>query len=339
MPKVKYWRACNQALQEEMRRDPRVIVLGEDVAGGAGRAADGIIDAWGGPFGFTRGLIREFGPERVRDTPISEAGFVGLAAGLAAGGFRPWVDVMFTELLPLAWDQLVNRVSRTRFLSGGQLHMPLTIKTFGDCYSPLCHYPGLVCVAPSDAYSAKGLLKAAIRFDDPVVVFDNLRLLRQESEIPDDDYVVDIGRSRVVRSGSDLSLLGIGASTQLCLTVAAALEPMGLAIEVIDLLTLSPWDVTGVTESVARTGRLVVVDFDHPGCGLAATICASVTERLWSQLVAPPVRVSPLPVPAMGMDGNPVISSLCAPSEEYIMRVVRALVEEPANTSSVLMSR
>jgi pyruvate dehydrogenase E1 component beta subunit len=326
MPRMKYWQACNEALRQEMRRDPTVIVLGEDVAGGAGRQAQGIIDAWGGPFGFTRGLIQEFGADRVRDTPISEAGFVGLAAGLAAGGYRPWVDVMFTELLPLAWDQLTNRIARTQFLSAGQLRMPLTIKTFGECYSPLCHYPGLICVAPSDAYSAKGLLTAAIRSDEPVVVFDSLRLLRQESEVPEDSYVLPIGKSRSLRAGVDVTLLGIGPSTQLCLAVASKLEGASISADVLDLLTLVPWDIAGVTASVERTGRLVVVDFDHPDCGLAATICAKVAERCWGRLVAPPTRLCLLPVPAMGMDGNPAIASLCTPGEQEVFQAVTALM-------------
>ena len=163
-----------------------------------------------GRSGLRVGLIQEFGAARVRDTPISEAGFVGLAAGLAAAGYRPWVDVMFTELLPLASDQIANRIARTRYLSAGQIRMPLTIKTFGECYSPLCHYPGLICVAPSDAYSAKGLVTAALRCDDPVVVFDSLRLLRHEDEVPEHSYALEIGRSRVLREGADVTLLGIG---------------------------------------------------------------------------------------------------------------------------------
>ena len=188
MSRTKYWKACNDALRQEMARDPSVIVLGEDVAGAPGRADDGFVDAWGGPFGITRGLILQFGPGRVRDTPISEAGFLGLAAGLAADGYRPWVDIMFTELMPVAWDQLTNRIARARYLSAGQLQMPITVKTFGECYSAVCHFPGLVCVAPSDSYTAKGLTTAAIRSDDPVVIFDSLKLLRSQAEVPDGDY-------------------------------------------------------------------------------------------------------------------------------------------------------
>jgi pyruvate/2-oxoglutarate/acetoin dehydrogenase E1 component len=310
----KYWQASGDGLRQEMRRDPRIVVLGEDVAGGAGREEAGIIDAWGGPFGITRGLIKEFGASRVRDTPISEAGFTGLAAGLAADGYRPWVDVMFTELLPLAWDQVTNRIARSRYLSAGQLAMPITIKTFGDCYSPVCHYPGLVCVAPSDPYTAKGLMAAAIRSDDPVVVFDNLKLLRHQGEVPDDPYTLPLGQARVLRGGSDLTLLGIGATTSICLEAAAELATAGVSAEVVDLLTLSPWDVGGVTTSACKTGRLLVVDHDHPDCSLAETICATVTRSAWASLVAPPTRLAPPPVPTMGMDANPAMASMYLPA-------------------------
>jgi pyruvate dehydrogenase E1 component beta subunit len=336
MTVMRYWQASADALRQEMRRDSRIVVLGEDVAGGAGREAEGIIDAWGGPFGITRGLIKEFGSSRVRDTPISEAGFTGIAAGLAAEGYRPWVDVMFTELLPLAWDQLTNRIARSNYLSSGQLRMPLTIKTFGDCYSPVCHYPGLVCVAPSDPYSAKGLMAAAIRSDDPVVVFDNLKLLRHQGEVPESAYTLPIGEARVLRGGSDITLLGIGATTSLCLEAAAELEAAGVAAEVVDLLTLMPWDVAGVTASVRKTGRLLVVDHDHPDCGLAATICATVTASAWDSLSAPPSRLSPPPVPAMGMDANPAMASMYLPDVAAIASAAAELAARPGKPAQAL---
>ena len=318
MSRTKYWKACNDALRQEMARDPSVIVLGEDVAGAPGRADDGFVDAWGGPFGITRGLIQEFGPGRVRDTPISEAGFLGLAAGLAADGYRPWVDIMFTELMPVAWDQLTNRIARARYLSAGQLQMPITVKTFGECYSAVCHFPGLVCVAPSDAYTAKGLTTAAIRSDDPVVIFDSLKLLRSQAEVPDDDYALEFGKARVLRDGTDITLLGIGATTALCLQAAAELEQAGVSAEVVDLLTLSPWDVPTVTESVRKTGRLVVTDFDHPSCGLATERCARVTTTAWDRLLAAPVTVTPPPVPAMSMDASAAMAAMYLPDSARV---------------------
>jgi pyruvate/2-oxoglutarate/acetoin dehydrogenase E1 component len=330
MSRMKYWKACNEALRQEMARDPSVIVLGEDVAGAPGRADEGFVDAWGGPFGITRGLIQEFGPERVRDTPISEAGFLGLAAGLAADGYRPWVDIMFTELMPVAWEQLTNRIARAHYLSAGQLQMPITVKTFGECYSAVCHYPGLVCVAPSDAYTAKGLTTAAIRSDDPVVIFDSLKLLRSQAEVPDGDYAVEFGRARVLRGGTDMTLLGIGATTALCLQAAAELEQAGISAEVVDLLTLSPWDVPTVTESVRKTGRLVVADFDHPSCGLATEICARVTTTAWDRLLAAPVAVTPPAVPAMGMDASAAMAAMYLPD---VAGVVAAATKTAATGS------
>ncbi len=327
MTAMKYWQAAADALRQEMRRDSSIIVLGEDVAGGAGREAEGIIDAWGGPFGITRGLIKEFGSARVRDTPISEAGFAGIAAGLAADGYRPWADIMFTELLPLAWEQLTNKIARSYYLSAGQLRMPVTVKTFGDCYSPVCHYPGLICVAPSDPYSAKGLMTAAIRSDDPVVVFDNLRLLRHQGEVPEDAYALPLGQARVLRPGSALTLLGIGASTSLCLAAADDLAAAGLSVEVVDLLTLSPWDVAGVTESVRKTGRLLVVDYDHPECGLGATICARITESAWDALSAPPRFLTPPPVPALGMDANPAMTAMYLPDVGAVVAAAAKLCD------------
>jgi pyruvate/2-oxoglutarate/acetoin dehydrogenase E1 component len=325
--RLKYWQAANATLRQEMQRDPKLVIMGEDVAGAAGREAEGFIDAWGGPFGFTRGLIGEFGAARVRDTPISEAGFAGLAAGLAAEGYRPWVDIMFTELLPLAWDQLTNRIARSNYLSAGQLKMPLTIKTFGECYSSLCHYPGLVCVAPSDPYTVKGLMAAAIRSDDPVVVFDNLKLLRSQGEVPDESYVLPLGKARTLTSGTDITLLGIGPSTALCVRAGEELSSRGISAEVIDLLTLVPWDVDCITESVGRTGRLLVVDFDHPECGLGASICATVTKTAWSSLQAPPTFLAPPAVPAMGMDGNPAMSALYVPDLAGVLHSVDSLLE------------
>jgi pyruvate/2-oxoglutarate/acetoin dehydrogenase E1 component len=326
MPETKYWKALNDALRLEMERDERVVVLGEDVAGGAGREGLGFADAWGGPFGITRGLIAQFGAERVRDTPISEAAFLGAAAGLALEGYRPWIDIMFQELTAVAWDQLTNRIARTRYLSAGQRAMPITIKTFGECYSATCHYPGLISVAPSDAFTAKGLMTAAIREDNPIVVFDSLRLLRQSMEVPSESYELPLGEARIVRDGCDLTLLGIGVATGLCMTAAEALAERDVSVEVVDLLTLMPWDVETVTASASKTGRLLIVDFDHPACSLSAEIAATVGMRAWSSLRAAPVRLSPPGVPAMLMDGTPAMASMYYPSVEGIVRKSEALL-------------
>jgi pyruvate dehydrogenase E1 component beta subunit len=325
-PATKYWRAVNDALRIEMRADDRIVVLGEDVAGAAGREGDGLVDAWGGPYGLTRGLIQEFGPARVRDTPISEAAFIGAAVGLAVEGYRPWVDLMFTHFAGVAWDQITNKLARYQYQVAGQASVPLTLKTFGTCYAPFLHFPGLTCVAPSDAYTAKGLTVAALRDDNPVVVFDNVRLIRQSMPVPEENYTVPIGRARVLRLGTDATVVGISASTEVCVSAAEGLGERGIQAEVLDLLTLYPWDVETVTESVAKTGRLVVVDFDHPTCSLASEIVATLAERGEARFDAPPVRLLPPNVPLSVEDGNPHLLDMYLPSVDRIVETVERLV-------------
>ncbi len=317
-----YWQALNEALALEMRRDPRVVVLGEDVAGGAGREEAGIVDAWGGPYGVTRGLIQEFGPERVRDTPISEAAFIGAAVGLAVEGWRPWVDLMFTHFAGVAWDQLVNKLARQTYLTAGQAALPVTIKTFGSCYGPFLHFPGLICVAPSDPYTAKGLMTSAIREDNPVVCFDSTRLVRARTHVPEEQYSIPIGRARIARQGDDLTLVGVSTSVAECLAAAERLAQQGVSAEVIDLLTLAPWDRETVQESAARTRRVAIVDHDHPHCGLARDIAAELAEELWDRLEAPPVCVTPPHVPLPTEDGNPALLARYWPDASTIVSAV-----------------
>lgn len=329
---LKYWQAVNDALRLEMRRNERVIVLGEDVAGAAGREAEGLIDAWGGPYGITRGLIQEFGKERVRDTPISEAAFIGAAVGLAVEGYRPWVDLMFTHFAGVAWDQITNKLARARYQSGGQTTVPVTIKTFGTCYGPFLHFPGLICVAASDPYTAKGLTVAAIRSDDPVICFDNTRLIRQTMPVPVDSYVVPLGRARILRSGNDVTLVGMSVSTGVCKEAADILAERGIEAELVDLLTLVPWDIETVAESVAKTQRLVVVDFDHPTCSLASEIVATISELGITRFLSPPLRVLPPNVPLSVEDGNPVLTEMYFPSSERVAQAVEQVVLAPSRS-------
>jgi pyruvate/2-oxoglutarate/acetoin dehydrogenase E1 component len=322
MIELKYWQAVNDALRSEMRRDERVIVLGEDVAGAAGREAQGLIDAWGGPYGMTRGLIQEFGKARVRDTPISEAAFIGAAVGLAMDGYRPWVDLMFTHFAGVAWDQITGKLARLHYQTGGQIQVPVTIKTFGTCYAPFLHFPGIICVAASDAYTAKGLTTAALRSDDPVVCFDNVRLIRQRMPLPADDYALPIGKARILRQGADLTLVGMSASTNVCVQAAELVAGRRIDIEVVDLLTLMPWDVDTIAESITKTRRLVVVDFDHPTCSLASEIVATITEQLADRFLSPPQRVMPPNVPLSVEDGNPTLVEMYFPSAQQVAATI-----------------
>ena len=292
--------AVNEALRQEMERDPTVIIMGEDVAGGGGRA--GKQDAWGGPMRLTKGLIGQFGPERIRDTPISEAGFVGAGVGAAASGLRPVVDLMFVGFFGVCADQITNNAAKIHYMFGGKVKIPLTIMTgmgagtnsaaqhSETLYSVFTHFPGLKCVCPSNPYNAKGLLAAAIRDDDPVIVFNNRQLmgLRGEPHVPEEPYTLPIGKANIAREGTDVTIVGIGYTTYLCLQAAQELEAQGYSAEVIDLLSLSPMDDEAILTSVQKTRKIVIVDEDYPRCSIASDISALVAEEAFDYLDAPP---------------------------------------------------
>jgi pyruvate/2-oxoglutarate/acetoin dehydrogenase E1 component len=314
-------RAENEAIRQEMERDASVILLGEDVAGGAGRADQGIIDAWGGPMGATKGLIQQFGPGRVIDTPICEMGFIGAAVGAAVTGLRPVAELMFVNFVGVSLDSIMNEGAYLRYMLGGQVSVPMVIKTAigamgmgapngggsaaqhsGSMYSILTHVPGLKCVAPSDAYTAKGLLAAAIRDDDPVVYFSHRGLAATRAEVPEEPYALPIGKSRTVREGRDVTLVGIARMTGVCQEAAERLAAQGTEAEVIDLLSLSPLDEEAILESVRRTKHLVVVDEDTPRCSVARDIAAIVADRAIDHLDGPVKTVTGphAPVPYSG---------------------------------------
>ncbi|MBI2873099.1 MAG: alpha-ketoacid dehydrogenase subunit beta [Chloroflexi bacterium] len=296
---LRYRDAHSEALRQEMRRDPSIIVMGEDVAGGAGRAHLGIIDAWQVPLAATKGLIQEFGPQRVLDTPISEAGFMGTAVGAALTGMRPVVELMYIDFLGTCLDQLLNNAAKVRYMLGGQAKVPLTVfcrigagvgaaaQHSESLYSILTHIPGLKCVAPSDAYTCKGLMISAIRDDDPVVVCNHKALLSRSGPVPEEPYALPLGKGRILRPGRDVTLVGIAYTTHVCLEAAERLAQEGVDAEVVDLLSLSPLDEELIMESVSRTGRLAVVDEDTPRCSVARDIAATVADRGFDRLKAP----------------------------------------------------
>ncbi len=300
--------AINEAIRLEMRRDPTIVVLGEDVAGAAGRAHLGFVDAWGGPLRATRGLITEFGPERVLDTPIAEMGFVGAAVGAAMSGLRPIVEIMIVDLIGCCYDQIMNQAAKMHYMMGGLLDLPLVIRTAygtrGDgkrtygggaaaqhsqtLYAVLAHIPGLKVVVPSTAYNAKGLTIAAIRDNGPVVMLEHKFLgTAAKGPVPEEPYIVPIGRAEVIRRGRDVTLCGIGRMTQVCLEAADSLGAEGIDAEVVDVLTLSPLDEATILESVARTRRLIVVDEDTPTASMARDIAARVANKGFDDLDAP----------------------------------------------------
>ena len=299
-----YREAINEALRQEMRRDETVFLMGEDIAGAPGRDDPEMLDAWGGVLKVTAGLINEFGPERVRDTPITESAFVGAGVGAAATGMRPVVELMFIGFMGVTLDQITNQAAKMRYMFGGQVKLPFTLLTrigagFGSAaqhsesyYSIFSHIPGLKGVVPSDPYTAKGLLTAAIRDDDPVVYFEHKGLYGNTGPVPEEPYELPIGKARTVREGTDITLVGISRMTWVCTAAAEELAKEGINAEVVDLLSISPIDYDHVIDSVKRTHRLVVVDEDTPICSIASEICAMVAEEAFDYLDAPASRVT-----------------------------------------------
>jgi pyruvate dehydrogenase E1 component beta subunit len=322
-----YREAINEGLRLAMREDPRVILIGEDEAGGAGGDASQI-DAWGGAFGVTKGLIQEFGPERVIDTPISETAFIGAALGAAMTGLRPVADLMYISFLGVCLDQIMNQAARIRYMSGGHINVPLTIRTTigagmgvaaqhsDSIYSFFVHLPGLKVVAPATPYDAKGLLLAAIRDDDPVIFVENKMLYNTKGTVPEGAYSLPLGKAVVVREGNDLTIVAISRMLLEATQAAVEIEKRGWSAEVIDPRTLSPLDAAAIVDSVKKTGRLIVVDEDNPRCGMASEIAAIVSAEALDYLDQPVARVTP---PHAHVPFSPVLEKAYLPDAAKIV--------------------
>ncbi|NIA68921.1 alpha-ketoacid dehydrogenase subunit beta [Pelagibius litoralis] len=333
MPKKSFRQAINEALAMEMRRDPTVILMGEDVAGGMGAAGED--DAWGGPLGVTKGLMPEFGRDRILDTPISESAFIGAAAGAAATGLRPVAELMFVDFLGVCLDQIYNQAGKFRYMFGGKAVTPLVIRTMygagfraasqhSQCLYPVfTHMPGLKVVIPSSAYEAKGLLIQAIRDDDPVIFFEHKVMYDDEEEVPDEAYTIPFGEANLTREGDDVTIVAIGRMVQFANQVADKLEGAGIGCTVVDPRTTSPLDEETIIECVEETGRLVIVDEASPRCNVATDISALVSERAFSALKAPIRMVTPphTPVPFAAE-----LEDLYIPSPERIEEAVRSVM-------------
>ncbi len=332
---IQYRQAINEALRQEMERDEDVIIMGEEIAGGAGREHLGIVDAWGGPFRTTVGLIQQFGNQRVLDTPLSEAAFIGAAIGAASTGMRTVAELMFVDFIGVCMDQLINNAAKMRYMFGGQVKVPFTMLTrigagFGSAaqhsesyYSIFSHMPGLKGVVPSDAYTAKGLLVAAIRDDDPVIFFEHKGLYGETGPVPEELYELPLGKARTVRPGKDITLVGISKMTWICTAAAEELAKSGIDAEVIDLLSISPIDYDHVIDSVRRTHRLVVVDEDTPICSMASEICSRVAEEAFDYLDAPPSRVT---APHTPVPYSRALEANYMPNEARVISTVTALL-------------
>lgn len=305
MAKMRMNQAITAALADEMREDPSVMVMGEDIA------------AAGGPFKTSDGLLEEFGPLRVRDTPISEMGFTGAAVGASAMGLRPVVEIMFVEFLGVALDALVTEAAKFRYLSNGRVTCPMVVRAsvgsglgFGCQHSQTLENwvsatPGLKVVSPSDPQTAYGLMRAAVRDPDPVIVLEPRALYAQRGEVvTGEEGIVEIGKARIVRTGSAATIVTLGQTTGIAM---AAAESADLDVEIVDLLTLVPWDMQTVLDSVLKTGRLIVVEESPASGGWGSEILASITSRAFGSLKAAPFRItSPdVPVPyAKGLEAR-----------------------------------
>jgi len=315
--------AVNQALREEMRRDDRVIILGEDVG------------KRGGVFLCTEGLYEEFGPERVIDTPLSESAIIGVALGMAMYGLRPVAEIQFADFIYGGFEQIVSNVAKIRYRSGGQFGAPMVIRTpygggvKGGIYhsqSPeayFVHTPGLKVVIPSTPYDTKGLLLSAIRDEDPVIFFEPKRIYRAiRGEVPEGDYTVPIGKARKVQEGDDVSIITYGACVYDALKAAEKASADGISVEIIDLRTLVPFDKDAVIETVRRTGRPIIVHEAPKMCGFGAEIAAFIAEREILSLQSPILRVTGLDTPF------PLVHEhLYLPNENRIYKAIRKAIE------------
>lgn len=323
MAELMYREALNQALFEEMRRDPLVFTMGEGIA------------ERGGSYKVTEGLFKEFGPERVMDTPISEASFTGCGVGAALVGTRPIVEILFVDFTGLIMDQIINQAAKYEFMSGGQGKVPMVLRTQGGAGNGLAgqhsqslealfyHIPGLKVVMPSTPYDAKGLLKASIRDDHPVIFIEHKLLYMTKGEVPEDDYIVPLGQADIKRAGNDITLVTYSYMTLKCLEAAEALAKEGISVEVVDLRTLTPLDKTTILESVEKTGRAIVVHEAVKRGGIGGDIASMIMEEAYDDLDGPVLRIcgknTTIPY-------NLELEKVCVPSTEDIIEGILEMV-------------
>ena len=323
MPEITMREAISQALWEEMERDSRVIILGEEVG------------LWGGTYAVTRGFYDHFGPERVKDTPIAEGVIVGAANGAAMAGLRPVAELMTINFAFLAMDQIVNHSAKLRSMFGGQFTVPVVIRAVGGGGRQLgathsqtpdavfAHFPGLKVVAPATPYDAKGLLKAAIRTDDPVMFIEHATLYQAKGDVPEGDYVEPIGVAKVQRPGSDVTVITYSKMLQLSLQAADQLSAEGIQVEVIDLRSLRPLDMGPAIASVKRTNRAVIVEEGWRSFGVGAEVASRLYEEAFDYLDAPVKRVAQLEVP---LPYNRALEQMALPQVADIIQAVREVL-------------
>ena len=314
-------KAVNEALAEEMRLDSTVILMGEDVAEA------------GTPFKVTSGLLEEFGTTRVIDAPISEPGFTGLAVGAAMTGLRPVVDIMFGDFLFLIMDQLCNQAAKTHYMSGGKLTVPMVVRTnmgatrrsaaqhSQSLHALVAHIPGIKVAMPSSAYEAKGLMKTAIRDNNPVIIFEDKLMYQDKAPVPEQEYLIPFGAAHILREGSDITLVATSSMVQVAQAAALHLAEQGVSAEVIDPRTIAPLDEETILTSVKKTSRAIVIDEGHQSYGVTAEIAARIDEKAFYHLDAPVQRLGAMDVP---IPFSPALEDLTVPTPDDV--VARALM-------------
>ena len=314
--------AIREALAEEMRRDPRVFMMGEDIAEA------------GTPFKVLSGLVEEFGTSRVIDTPISEAGITGMGVGVAMTGMRPIVDIMFGDFIGLAMDQIVNQAAKVHYMSGGKLKVPLVVRTTlgatrrtaaqhsQSLHAWVSHIPGLIVVLPSTPYDAKGLLKTAIRDDNPVIFFEDKMMYQLKGPVPEGDYTIPFGVADTKRPGNDITIVATSSMVQIALAAADGLEKLDISAEVIDPRTMYPLDRDTLIESAKKTSRVIVVDEGYERYGVTAEIASVISDGAFYFLDAPVKRMGAMNVP---VPFSPALEDLTVPTADSVMEVTKTL--------------
>ncbi len=322
MRQITYRDALKEALQEEMRRDPSVFLLGEDIG------------KYGGVYAVTKGLFEEFGEERVKDTPLAEAVIVGAATGAAAVGARPVAEIMYVDFMTFCMDQVVNQAAKMRYMFGGKINVPMVIRTQGGAgtfcaaqhseslESWFIHVPGLKVVMPSTPYDAKGLLKSSIREDNVVIFIEHNLLYNTKGQVPEDEYLLPIGSADIKRPGDDVTIITYSRMVLTVLEAADELAKEGINAEVIDVRTLSPLDIDTIADSVKKTGRAVICEADCKTGGVGAEISSQIVERAFDYLDGPVVRVAGRDTP---IPYSPELEKIAVPDKDEIIKAVKNL--------------
>ena len=323
MKEITYRDAINEAIKEEMNRDEKVVIFGEDIA------------EHGGAFQVTKGLFEEFGANRVKNTPISEVAIVGLAIGSSAVGLRPIAELMFDDFIFVAGDQVVNQMAKLRYMTGGQIQLPLTLRmSMGAGLSQAAQHaqcvmgmfmnvPGLKIVCPSNAYDAKGLLKSAVRDNNPVLIFEHLMLYDNKDNIPEEEYLIPIGKGSVKREGKDITIVAISQMVSKSLSVAKKLEKEGIDLEIIDPISLVPLDMDIIINSLKKTGKVIVTYNGPMTNGAGAEIVARIAEQAIEYLDCPPYRVAEKDCP---IPFAPILEKYVLPQEEDLIKAIKITI-------------